>query len=225
MGPDGNTLSILGGTKFTHRTGLDSGIVRADYPMLPLYKGRVYYFEVRLQKVAKQGFVGIGFCEDKTPLDRALGWHQGLWAFHSDDGCLFKDGNRSRRGIKYADACSEAGKVLGCGINFATDEAFYTIDGTAVGRAFTQIRGKLYPAVTMKVAYGGWEVCVVFPGEDVKSDDFIYKGDLESEDLTREDTDGNAAEAQCGKPEYQALLAAPDTMILLRRKRHKRWLY
>lgn len=38
----------------------------------------------------------------------------------------------------------------------------------------------------MKVAYGGWEVSVVFPGEDGKSDDFMYKGDLESEDLTRE---------------------------------------
>lgn len=155
-------------------------------------------------------FVGIGFCEDKTPLDRALGWDQGSWAFHSDDGCLFEGGNRSRRGIKYVDACSEAGKVLGCGINFATSEAFYTIDGTAIGeyiseylpctvhemhaystisqtgRAFTQIRGKLYPAVSMKVAYRGWEVSVVFPGEDGKSDDFVYKGDLESEDLTRE---------------------------------------
>ncbi|KID84473.1 Ankyrin repeat-containing domain protein [Metarhizium guizhouense ARSEF 977] len=186
MGPDGNTLCVLGGTKFMYRTGLDSGIVRADYPMLPLYKGRVYYFEVRLTKVAEQGFVGIGFCEDKTPLDRALGWDQGSRAFHSDDGCLFDGGNHSRREIKYADACSEAGKVLGCGINFATGEAFHTIDGTAVGRAFTQIRGKLYPAVSMKVAYQGWEVSVVFPGEDGKSDDFIYKGDLESEDLTRE---------------------------------------
>lgn len=38
-----------------YRTGLDSAIVRADYPMLPLYKGRVYYFELRLTKVAEKG--------------------------------------------------------------------------------------------------------------------------------------------------------------------------
>lgn len=83
-------------------------------------------------------FVGIGFCEDKTSLDRALGCFQGSWAFHSDDGCLFEDGNNPWTGTKYADACSEAGKVLGCGINFATGEAFYTIDGTAVGECISE---------------------------------------------------------------------------------------
>ncbi|KUJ15363.1 uncharacterized protein LY89DRAFT_110786 [Mollisia scopiformis] len=118
-----------------------------------------------------------------------LGWDAGSWGFHSDDGCLYEDGKQSWKGILYSDPYT-GGEVIGCGVNFAENTAFYTRGGKVVGdtvteakiigRAFQDIRGKLYPAVSMDITQEGWEITAVFPGKDGTSPDFIFQGDLES---------------------------------------------
>ncbi|KAI1320045.1 hypothetical protein F5Y16DRAFT_405746 [Xylariaceae sp. FL0255] len=75
-----------------------------------------------------------------------------------------------------------ANVTIGCGVNFATNTAFYTRDGSILGRAFTEIRGKLYPAVSMNRASVGWRITAKFPEEDGKSDAFVFKGDFKSEE-------------------------------------------
>ncbi|RYP42216.1 hypothetical protein DL767_000380 [Monosporascus sp. MG133] len=127
---NGTTLSTVGGTKFIN-LGHDEeycGAVRADYPMFPLFKEKVYYFEIKVTKAAEQGYLGVGFCDDKAPLHGMLGWES--------------------------------------------------------GRAFMDIRGKLYPAVSMVITQKGWEISAVFPGKDGKCADFMFQGDYESETLT-----------------------------------------
>ncbi|RYP64180.1 hypothetical protein DL771_008871 [Monosporascus sp. 5C6A] len=177
---NGTTLSTVGGTKFINWGYVDAnyGAVRADYPMLPLFKDKVYFFEIKITKAAKQGSLAVGFCDDKAPLQRMLGWDSGSWGFHSDNGCLFEDGKRPWEGIPYNNPYA-VGDVIGCGVNFAENSAFYTRDEKVIGRAFMDIRGKLYPAVSMDIAQKGWEISAVFPGKDGKSADFMEPPDHE----------------------------------------------
>ncbi|RYP53074.1 hypothetical protein DL768_001851 [Monosporascus sp. mg162] len=179
---NGTTLSTVGGTKFINLGHGDEryGAARADYPMLPLFKDKVYYFEIKIKKATEQGCLAIGFCDDKAPLHMMLGRDSGSWGFHSDNGCLYK---RSWKGIPY-DMPYAAGDVIGCGVNFAENSAFYTRKEKVIGRAFMDIRGKLYPAVSMDITQKGWEISAVFPGKDGKSADFMFQGDYESETLT-----------------------------------------
>jgi hypothetical protein len=137
--------------------------------------------------------IGVGFCDEKAPLNRMLGWDQGSWGYHGDDGCLFTD---SGIGRLYGDTYS-TGNVIGCGINFTTGTAFYTKDGTIigqssppnplasltltlnhwllhVGRAFQDVKGKLYPAVCFDTGSTGCRVSVNFRGDD--HNPFLFKG-------------------------------------------------
>lgn len=75
--------------------------------------------------------IGVGFCDDQAPLDRMLGWDQGSWGFHADDGHVFtNDGD----GTKYTDPYT-AGDVIGCGVNFGEGIAFFTKNGEVIGES------------------------------------------------------------------------------------------
>jgi hypothetical protein len=55
----------------------------------------------------------------------------------------------------------------------------------SLGQAFENIRGKLYPAVSMDISQKGWEITAVFPNDDGKSTAFEFQGDYDiSETLT-----------------------------------------
>ncbi|KAF7906036.1 hypothetical protein EAF00_000315 [Botryotinia globosa] len=163
LASDGTTLSTIGGTKFENlgHAVTKYGAARTDYPMLPLFK-EVFYFEIQIIKVPEEGFLTIGFCDDKAPLNRCLGWDAGSWGFHSDDGCVYENGKRTWEGIPYSKPYSK-GEVIGCGVNFAKNSAFYTRGGEVIGRAFEDNGGKLYPAVSMDITQEGWEIKAVFP--------------------------------------------------------------
>jgi hypothetical protein len=62
-----------------------------------------------------------------------LGWDPGSWGFHSDNGCLYEDGKRSWKGTPYSTSYA-AGDVIGCGVNFAENSAFYTRKGKVIGK-------------------------------------------------------------------------------------------
>ncbi|GAP87168.2 putative ankyrin repeat-containing domain protein [Rosellinia necatrix] len=158
------------------------GVARADFPMLPLFKDQVYYFEVTLNAVGNTGFLAIGFCDDQAPLTRMLGWDSGSWGFHSHDGKVFEDGRLTWKGVEYHMNYMEAGVTIGCGVNFRENTAFYTRNGVVIGRAFTDIHGKLYPAVSIDFCQPGWRVTAVFPWEDGTSNDFCFKGDFKGKD-------------------------------------------
>ncbi|XXH01293.1 hypothetical protein Hte_007649 [Hypoxylon texense] len=177
---NGTTLSTVGGTHYLKLKRFDSmyGTARSDYPMVPLFKDKVYYFEVKIVKSAEKGYAAIGFCADKASLHTMLGWERGSWGFHSEEGDLHANGADWAR--KY-DAPYGVGDVVGCGVDFAKQSAFYTRNGKVIGQAFLISLEKLYPAISMDITQEGWEISAVFPGKDGESKDFMYQGDYESE--------------------------------------------
>ncbi|KAF3923865.1 hypothetical protein ABW21_db0207424 [Orbilia brochopaga] len=140
---DGLDVRFLGPNKVTE---YDSAAVRADHHM-PRSCG-VYYYEVTIMNKSREGLIGIGFCAGDVLLNRLPGWEPYSWGYHGDDGKIF--------------CCTGVGKpygpqfdtkdIIGCGINFRTNSAFFTCNGRNLGDAFRDIpmEKKLYAAVGMK---------------------------------------------------------------------------
>ncbi|KAI0173173.1 ankyrin repeat-containing domain protein [Hypoxylon sp. FL1284] len=184
---DNPSHDMMGVSRHLLSTSLE-GTVKADFPMLPLFNGRIYYFEVTIEALgymsvtdsfhrSLDGFY-VGFCDDTMPADSTLGC-PGSWGFCSTHGYLTQPGMWK---IEYYESYDDVGTTIGCGVNFAHGTAFFTRNGVMMGKAFAGISGKLYPALSMYLRGNGWRVSAVFPGEDGKSDDFVFKGNLEGQD-------------------------------------------
>ncbi|OBT66708.1 hypothetical protein VE03_03983 [Pseudogymnoascus sp. 23342-1-I1] len=147
--------------------------VRADFPMSPIKElNNIYYFEVTIEKNEKPGHWCIGFCEEVTRLNLALGWGERSWAWHGDDGLLFdEDKDAELHGFSDAYGASD---TIGCGVDFDNESAFYTRNGRVIGKAFSGIRGKLYPAVSAKQSMRGAKLSTKF--WTGSKDDFVFKG-------------------------------------------------
>ncbi|KAG5751786.1 hypothetical protein H9Q70_005580 [Fusarium xylarioides] len=149
------------------------GMVRADHAMWP-QDHAVYYFEVT---IADQGDddkkrFAIGFCEETTSLGLHLGWESGSWGYHGDDGKTFS----SAAGSPYGPTFGQ-GDVIGCGVNFDKKTAFYTRNGEIIGQAFFDIRGKLYPAMSLDIRQTNCAFSARFwDTDDIGNQDFMFKG-------------------------------------------------
>lgn len=93
--------------------------------------------------------IGIGFCTEKVSLSKLPGWEQESWGYHGDDGNIFCcQGTRKQYGPKF-----NTDDIIGCGVNFRNNTAFFTRNGHHLGVACRDInKGKLYPVVGMKKA-------------------------------------------------------------------------
>jgi hypothetical protein len=69
--------------------------------------------------------IGIGFTGPKVPLHRIPGWEPDSYAYHGDDGNTFSN---SPHGKAYGDKFGTL-DVIGCGVNFRTNTAFFTKNG------------------------------------------------------------------------------------------------
>lgn len=138
---DGTEVKFQGITK----TSDEAAAVRADHPM-PKECG-IYYFEVTVLSRGKEGLIGIGFSGPKVNLNRLPGWESESWAYHGDDGFSFACTASGRPyGPRFA-----AMDVVGCGVNFETNSAFFTKNGIYLGEAFQNVKtDRLYPSVGMK---------------------------------------------------------------------------
>lgn len=64
-----------------------------------------------------------------------IGWSEGSWGYHGDDGAVYGEGN-----FRYIDSYGYDSKgygvreVIGCGINFEKKIAFFTRNGTEIGK-------------------------------------------------------------------------------------------
>ncbi|KIW63768.1 hypothetical protein PV04_08746 [Phialophora macrospora] len=174
VSPDGLIVET-GGPFNPDNMSLPCGVILADSPM----PGQgTYYFEVKIDKAPDNGMIGVGFCEENCTLYQMLGWNQGTWGYHGDDGGALNGGQRDGNawGPEYT-----TGDVIGCGVNFEEEIAFYTKNGDVLGRAFTGIRGKLYPAISLYTAQKDVAVSVTFwDGIEDHKDVFKYKGSWEA---------------------------------------------
>ena len=108
--------------------------------------------------------IGIGFSGPKVALSRIPGWEPDSYAYHGDDGQVFSNTTSGKSyGPKFGTL-----DVIGCGINFRTNTAFFTKNGhtlgeygpyyqsktrlTSSGTAFRDLKLNMpyYPTVGMK---------------------------------------------------------------------------
>jgi len=115
----------------------------------------VSYFEVKIIHVSTA--IGVGLCDPlQTPLyfpNTFLGWKQGSFGYHSDDGCKF---HASGQGTPFGPRFGN-GDIVGCGLDWTNREIFYTLNGSFVGTAFHALNTDLeafFPAVSLTDVQG-----------------------------------------------------------------------
>lgn len=142
---DGQEVKFTG-PKSDRDRDLEACAIRADHPMPP--QCGIYYFEVTIiSRKREESSIGIGFSSKNVPLSRLPGWEPESWAYHGDDGHSFCCNSSG----KHYGPPFNAGDIIGCGINFRSNSAFFTKNGDHLGTAFRDInKEKLYPSVGMK---------------------------------------------------------------------------
>uniref|UniRef100_A0A8H7NFI9 Protein SSH4 n=1 Tax=Bionectria ochroleuca TaxID=29856 RepID=A0A8H7NFI9_BIOOC len=159
--PDGRTVKYTGPRTHNERDH-EASAVRAENHM-PAQCG-IYYYEVEIVSSKKDDTtIAVGFSTKNATLSRSIGWEPESWAYHGDDGRCFTAHNSGRHfGPPF-----NQGDVIGCGVNFRENTAFFTRNGVKIGSAFDDLRGKLYPAISLKK-----------PGESIRANfgqhPFVY---------------------------------------------------
>ncbi|KAI0960933.1 hypothetical protein AcV7_000172 [Taiwanofungus camphoratus] len=128
----------------------DSAAARANHPIPPACG--IYYYEVEILHRGQKGHISIGFSAGDVRLSRLPGWEKHSWGYHADDGWSFPG---QRDGIPYGPTF-DAGDVIGCGIDFSQNKAFYTKNGAFLGMLFDNLPSpsptapSLFPAIGMR---------------------------------------------------------------------------
>ncbi|GAA99813.1 uncharacterized protein L969DRAFT_100801 [Mixia osmundae IAM 14324] len=136
------TVSFEGSGKNGDR---DAAAIRANRPIPP--QCGVFFWEAQIVSKGLSGYIGVGFSTLTVSLSRLPGWEADSYGYHGDDGNAFcSHGSGKKFGPQFT-----TGDVIGCGIDWALDTAFYTKNGVFIGYAFPGLDGhQLYPSVGMR---------------------------------------------------------------------------
>ncbi|KAK7688293.1 hypothetical protein QCA50_008664 [Cerrena zonata] len=142
---DGRDLRFCGPSCTGDR---ESAAARANEPIPPACG--IYYYEVEILHKGGKGHISIGFSSADVKLTRLPGWEKHSWGYHADDGWSFpghKDGN------PYGPTF-DTGDIIGCGIDFSQNKAFYTKNGNFLGLVFENVGNDLevYPSIGLRHA-------------------------------------------------------------------------
>eukprot|EP01126_Amoeba_proteus_P003999 TRINITY_DN11360_c0_g1_i11.p1 TRINITY_DN11360_c0_g1~~TRINITY_DN11360_c0_g1_i11.p1 ORF type:complete len:1040 (-),score=219.24 TRINITY_DN11360_c0_g1_i11:222-3341(-) len=111
------------------------------------------YFEVTVIDGGARNEVAIGLVSNAYSMEKHPGWGKWSYAYHGDDGKAFHNcGGGNAWGQMYS-----SGDVIGCGINYSTEEIFFSKNGKLVGVAFRGVKTDipLFPMVGLNM-----NVCV-----------------------------------------------------------------
>ncbi|XP_057793607.1 ran-binding protein M homolog [Salvia miltiorrhiza] len=139
VGPD--KLSLLYPNVNLH--GHDVGVVQANHAA-PL-KRLLYYFEIYVKNAGAKGQIAIGFTTSAFKVRRQPGWEANSCGYHGDDGLLYRGhGKGEAFGPTFT-----TGDTVGGGINYATQEFFFTKNGVLVGPVYKDVKGPVFPTVAV----------------------------------------------------------------------------
>ncbi|KAG8071042.1 hypothetical protein GUJ93_ZPchr0006g44393 [Zizania palustris] len=123
--------------------GHDVGVVQANLPA-PTRRA-VYYFEMSVKNAGQKGQTSIGFTTENFKMRRQPGWESNSCGYHGDDGYLYRGpGKGESFGPKFT-----SGDTIGAGINYFSQEFFFTKNGSLVGAVQKEIKGPLYPTIAV----------------------------------------------------------------------------
>ncbi|KAF8116427.1 hypothetical protein N665_0018s0037 [Sinapis alba] len=150
-----NTINSAGGflivspdklsVKYTNTNlhGHDVGVVQANKPAP--FKCLTYYFEILVKDAGVKGQIAIGFTKESFKMRRQPGWEVNSCGYHGDDGYLYRGkGIGEAFGPTYT-----TGDTVGGGINYGSQEFFFTKNGALVGKIPKDIKGHLFPTVAV----------------------------------------------------------------------------
>ncbi|XP_002521831.2 ran-binding protein M homolog [Ricinus communis] len=123
--------------------GHDVGAVQANKPA-PV-KRLVYYFEIFIKNSGAKGQIAIGFTNDTFKMRRQPGWEANSCGYHGDDGHLYRG---QGKGEPFGPTFTSKDTV-GAGINYSSQEFFFTKNGSVVGAVYKDIKGPLFPTVAV----------------------------------------------------------------------------
>eukprot|EP00258_Populus_trichocarpa_P031277 XP_024447296.1 ran-binding protein M homolog isoform X2 [Populus trichocarpa] len=102
--------------------GHDVGVIQADKPVPD--KRLVYYFEIFVKNAGAKGQIAIGFTSQGFKMRRQPGWETNSCGYHGDDGNLYSGhGKGETFGPTFT-----TNDTVGAGINYASQEFFFTIE-------------------------------------------------------------------------------------------------
>lgn len=124
----------------------EAASVRTDHP-IPIAGVAMYYFEVGIADQGETGRIGIGLCDRSVKLEKMPGWESGSYAYHGDDGMLFRQTGiaGTTYGPKYG-----SDDIIGCCWDLVDNTVLFTKNGKNLGVAFSNLSGTLYPTVGMQ---------------------------------------------------------------------------
>ncbi|KAF1957937.1 hypothetical protein CC80DRAFT_546994 [Byssothecium circinans] len=152
--------------------------VLTDHSMSPINK-------LSTCTILKSREIAVGFCEEYVERSSMIGHVDGSWAYYGSSGMVRAEGSEEQAyGEPY-----EKGDVIGCGFNLKSSTAFFTKNGVVIGRAFSNVKGRLFPAVSLTTASRGWHIAAKFrpvmPGQK-----FRFEGPYDSPDTQRPPSKG-----------------------------------
>ncbi|OMP07790.1 SPla/RYanodine receptor SPRY, partial [Corchorus capsularis] len=125
--------------------GHDVGVVQANKPA-PV-KRLLYYFEIYVKDAGAKGQIAIGFTNENFKMRRQPGWEANSFGYHGDDGFLYRGhGKGDAFGPTYT-----TGDTVGGGINYASQEFFFTKNGAIVGTVSKEkeMKAPLFPTIAV----------------------------------------------------------------------------
>ncbi|TYJ18471.1 hypothetical protein E1A91_A09G125400v1 [Gossypium mustelinum] len=125
--------------------GHDVGVVQSNKPA-PV-KRLLYYFEIYVKDAGAKGQIAIGFTNEGFKMRRQPGWEVNSCGYHGDDGLLYRgQGKGDAFGPTYT-----TGDTVGGGINYASQEFFFTKNGVLVGTVCKEkeMKGRLFPTIAV----------------------------------------------------------------------------
>eukprot|EP00250_Pteridium_aquilinum_P024567 c29258_g1_i1 orf=64-1431(+) len=121
--------------------GNDVGAIQGNRPA-PVRK-ILYYFEIYIKDKGNRATISIGFTNENVKSSRQVGWEPNTCGYHGDDGFLYHGHGRGELfGPRF-----HTGDTVGAGINYASQEIFFTLNGKLVGSRHKDVKIPLYPSV------------------------------------------------------------------------------